>query len=363
MGSIALIRQTLYDARWYRNAHETSKTNSVIERPQQNASLEALTAPLAGRQAIIFQANTEQDYLRTAKIRDEFSLRVIGLGNGFEYRRAAQLKSLSMPMIVPINFPAAPEIENPDSAIDVPLETLQHWEQAPSNLNYLNQAGVEFTITAQGLRDPGKEFWANLRQAVRRGLPADQALAGLTTVPAKLIGASQQLGTLEVGRLANLTIANGNLFENENAEIEIAFVEGRPYPTSAHDRADLRGRWAVTDSNITSQWDISGTKLKPQLKLDGAVCDLNVRGRQAVITLPCKKTEVTVNPDKTAYPLRPSQTIVADFSGETLRGSIQIASGKQTPWSAQRVAAFVEPAAAADAGSKTEELPPALTKS
>lgn len=364
MGSIALIRQTFYDARWYRNAHETSKTNAASERPQQNASLEALAAPLAGRQAIIYQATTEQDYLRTAKIRDEFSLRVIGLGNGFEYRRAAQLKSLSMPMIVPINFPAPPEIENPDSAIDVPLETLQHWEQAPSNLSYLNQAGVEFAITAQGLRDPGKEFWTNLRQAIRRGLPADQALAGLTTVPAKLIGASQQLGTLEVGRLANLIIANGNLFENDNAEIETAFVEGRPYPTSAHDRADLRGRWTVTDGNTTSQWDISGTKLKPQLKLDGAVCDLNVRGRQAVITLPCKKTEVAGNPVSAVSTQGSLQTIVADFNGETLRGSIQTASGKQAPWSAQRVAAFIEPAgAAATAGPQKEVLPPALANS
>ena len=363
MGSIALIRQTFYDARWYRNAHETTKTNSTFERPQQNASLEALAAPLAGRQAIIYQANTEQDYLRTAKIRDEFSLSVIGLGNGFEYRRAAQLKSLSMPMIVPINFPAPPEIENPDSAIDVPLETLQHWEQAPSNLSYLNQAGIEFAITAQGLRDPGKEFWANLRQTIRRGLPADQALAGLTTVPAKLIGASQQLGTLEVGKLANLIIANGNLFENDNAEIETAFVEGRAYPMPAQDRADLRGLWAVTDGDTTSQWDIGGTRLKPQLKLEGAVCDLNVRGLQAVITLPCKKTEVTPNSDKTASSLRPSQTIIADFGTETLRGSIQNASGKQTPWSAQRVAAFVEPVGSAETGPKKEVLPPALTNS
>lgn len=378
MGAIALIRQTFYDARWYHGAHEYAQTHPAAERPQPNASLEALFATLAastaGRQAIIFQSNSEQDYLRTAKIRDEFSLRVIGLGNGFEYRRAAQIKSLTMPMIVPINFPAPPEIENPDSAIDVPLETLQHWEQAPSNLGYLHQAGVEFAITAQGLRDPGKEFWSNLRLAVRRGLPADQALAGLTTTPAKLIGASRQLGSLEVGKLANLIIANGDLFANDQAEIETTFVEGRPYYTAVYDRIDVRGRWNIVSSNPPVQWEIGGTQSKPQLKLDGGVCDLNVRARQVVMMLPCTKPDkkadagegvaaastatATATATATSAPLSPAQTIVADFNNDALRGSIQIASGASSVWSAQRVAAFIEPASVPKAALKKETMPP-----
>lgn len=94
-------------------------------------------------------------------------------------------------------------IENPDSAIDVALEQLQHWEQAPSNLAMLHSAGIEFAITANGLPDTAKNFWPQLRLAVRRGLPGDQALAALTTAPARLIGSHQTLGTLEPGRMAN----------------------------------------------------------------------------------------------------------------------------------------------------------------
>ncbi|HEY1090509.1 MAG TPA: hypothetical protein VGE47_05405, partial [Burkholderiaceae bacterium] len=143
MGAIALTRQTWNDARWYGQANVGS------ERREVNSSLAALQAPLAGKQNVIFQADDEQDYLRIAKLRDEFALKVLLQGNGYEYRRAAQLKTLGMPVIVPLNYPAAPEIENPDLAGDVPLQALQHWELAPSNLALLAEAGVEFTVSAR----------------------------------------------------------------------------------------------------------------------------------------------------------------------------------------------------------------------
>jgi imidazolonepropionase-like amidohydrolase len=363
MGAIALQRQTFYDARWYRGAHDFYRGKSTVgERPQENASLDALSAALAGRQLVIHQAESEQDFLRIAKIRDEFSLRSVALGNGFEYRRAQQLKSLALPVIVPINFPPPPEIENPDSAMDVGLEVLQHWEQAPSNLVNLQKTGVEFVITSTGLREPAKDFWTNIRLAVRRGLSPSSAIAALTTVPAKLIGASGKIGTLEPGHLANLIIANGDLFDANEAsdknpaEIEIAFVEGRPYPTPAYERMDVRGKWKIVQANKTVEWDITGTKAKPVLKLDGANCDIRVRGRQLVLTLPCGKN------------IGDTETIVAEFSADQLRGTAQQASGKLQIWTAQKVAPFVasntEPVANSGAPAPIKDvMPPPLPSS
>jgi hypothetical protein len=122
MGAIALARQSLYDARWY------GSNTKIGERTETNAALEALDAVVRGKQTLFYQADNEQDYQRVAKIRDEFNLRTALVGNGYEYRRAAQLKSLNMSVVVPLNFPTAPEIDNPDTAIDVPLDSLQHWE-------------------------------------------------------------------------------------------------------------------------------------------------------------------------------------------------------------------------------------------
>ncbi len=330
MGAIALARQTLYDARWYAN-----KTAADKERSETNTTLEALLPLVSGKQAAFYAADSEQDYLRIAKLRDEFNLRVVLQGNGHEYRRAAQLKSLAMPLLVPLNFPQAPEIENPDLEIDVSLEALQHWEQAPSNLAILNKAGVEFSVSPHGLRDI-KEFWPQMRLAVRRGLSADHALAAVTTIPAKTIGANQ-LGTLEVGKLANIVVATGDLFGSDQAEIDMLFIDGNPHTTAVHDRFDVRGTWRIGADNQAAdnkavEWIITGSRQRPTLSLEGGACELNLRGRQLVVSLPCGKS-----------PVGEKQIVVADqTASEGLRGTSQSSRGI-VAWTATRTAAFVEP--------------------
>lgn len=340
MGSIALIRQTLFDARWYRNAVDVSATGaSLRERPEANASLDALASTLAGRQPVFYVADDEQAYQRIAKVRDEFGLRVVVQGNGHEYRRAQQLKTLALPVIVPLTFPLPPDVENPDTALDSSIQALQHWEQAPSNLALLNQAGVEFAVTPAGLKDMKKEFWQRLRESVRRGLPADKALAGLTTVPAKLIGEQRRLGSLDAGRIANIIVARGDLFTDDNAAIELAFVDGQPYTTEAWGRFDPRGTWETGSAPTTSGgtvWNITGTLAKPQLKLNGVACALALRGNQLVARFPCAAGD--------AAGANASEVIVAEGRSDTLQGTSQLSEGVLRPWTAKRTAVFVEPA-------------------
>lgn len=342
MGSIALIRQTLFDARWYRNAIDVSaKGASLRERPEANASLDALASALAGRQPVFYVADDEQAYQRIAKVREEFGLRVVVQGNGHEYRRAQQLKTLALPVIVPLTFPRVPDVENPDTALDSSTQALEHWEQAPSNLALLNQAGVEFAVTPAGLNDVKKEFWQRLREAVKRGLPADKALAGLTTVPAKLIGEQRRLGSLAAGRIANIIVARGDLFTDDNAAIELAFVDGQPYTTEAWGRFDPRGTWEIGSAPTTSGatlWNITGTLAKPQLKLNGVACALALRGNQLIARFPCAADD--------AAGANASEVIVAEGRSDTLQGTSQLSAGVLRPWTATRTAVFVEPAPA-----------------
>ena len=338
-GAMALLRQTLNDARWYGTAVAAAEKQGG-ERVEPNATLEALGPVVDGRQLVVFAAADEQDYSNLARLRDEFKLRLIAQGNGFEYRRAAQLKAAGLPVIVPLAYPAAPEVENPDSALDVSLQTLQHWEQAPSNLVLLDRAGVSYAISASGLADPRKDFWPRLRSAVQRGLPADQALAALTTVPARLLGEQARLGTLEAGRIANLVVASGDLFSSDDARVELAFVDGNPLTTDAWDRFDARGSWAVDAAGAAGtpqRWEITGSADKPALRIDGGACDLSLRGRQVIVRLPCGPAA------------GPASTIVAEGRGTRLLGTLQAGNGVQQPWSAQRVAAFADKAAAPEA--------------
>ncbi|RVU47588.1 amidohydrolase family protein [Rubrivivax rivuli] len=347
MGAIALMRQTFLDARWQARALAAPATLAAGERLEPNATLQALLPALEGRQPVIHVADDEQDYLRIARLRDEFKLRSVVQGNGFEYRRAAQLKALALPVIVPLAYPARPEVDNPDSALDVSLAALQHWEQAPSNLALIDRAGVPFAVTAAGLRDAKRDFWPRLRQAVRRGLPAERALAGLTTVPAGLVGEAARLGTLEAGRIANLVVARGDLFTSDEAEIELAFVDGRPLATEVAERGDVRGTWAVDGSGETLT--ITGTRAAPRLQRDGAPCDLAQRGTDWVLRLPCGRPGATGPAAEGAAP--PSQ-VVAALRGDRWAGTLQVGDGPLQAWSARRAA----PAAPAPAASAAVAL-------
>ncbi|HEU0204021.1 MAG TPA: hypothetical protein VFR86_26735, partial [Burkholderiaceae bacterium] len=328
MGAIALIRQTLYDARWQAAAPDP-QTAGDLERREANASLEALAPLLARRQPLIYAAVDELDFQRIAAVRDEFKLRVVAFGNGYEYRRAAQLRADALPVIVPLAFPKPPEVENPDHALDTPLQALQHWEQAPSNPALLERAGVEFAVTAFGLEKAQKDFWPRVREAVLRGWSPQQALASLTTIPARLIGEQTRLGALERGRIANVVVASGDLFTNEDAVVELLFVDGVPFTTKAYDRFDPRGTWSVTSAGQTSSWQIGGTAAKPTLSIEGAECDLNVERRQVVVHLPCGKSASGA-----------TVTIVAEGRQATLRGTSQKTDDPLQPWAATRTARF-----------------------
>jgi imidazolonepropionase-like amidohydrolase len=323
MGSIALQRQTLLNAQW------AAGPAPLGERREFNAGLAALAPVLAGRQPVIHEALDEEALLRMARLRDEFKLKLIAQGNGAEYRKAAQLRELGLPVIVPLAYPAAPEVEQPESALDVPLHQLQHWERAPGNAAALQAAGVEFAIATHGVRDLKKDFWPRLRQAVQRGLAPDAALAALTTTPARLLG-QPRLGRLAPGQIAHVVVASGDLFTSEQAEVEIAFVDGQPLTTEAWERFDARGQWIVKPSDGAEQrWQIAGTRARPTLLVDGRACELQQRGRELLLRWPC---------DGGAH-----ESLRLEGRGTTLTGALTRGDGRTQPWTATRVAAFEPP--------------------
>jgi imidazolonepropionase-like amidohydrolase len=337
MGAIALVRQTLYDARWHHNSKAQPAGSARLEAQE---SLDALIPVTLALQPLIYRAEDEQSFARIVALRTEFGIRAIALGNGYEYRSRDTLAASRLPVIVPLAFPAPPEVENPDAALDVALETLSHWEQAPSNLALLQRSGVEFAITASGLKRAQRDFWPRLRQAIKRGLPAAQALAALTTTPARLIGEGQRLGTLEAGRIANIVVAQGDLFDSDDAQVELAFVDGNPYPTPAAERFDPRGRWQISGAASDAVITITGSAMRPRVLAaapGGADCDVVVNGTQIVWRQPCG-----------AGTAEPAKVIVAEGRADELIGSVQTTPGALQPWQARRIAPHTGSNAEAD---------------
>ena len=245
MGTVALMKQTFMDAEWYIRAWAAyERSGRSILPPETSEALAALGAAVQGRQPVLFQAGSEEEYLRAHAIATEFKLTPWFRGSGDEYRLVDLLKGRTQPLIIPLNFPDAPEVSNPEAALNVSLGQLRHWYLAPTNAAQLAAANVPFAITTDGLSSLN-QFLPNLRIAVSRGLAPDKALAALTTTPAGWLGIERTHGTIAPGKVANLVIADGDLF-TEEASVQDVWVQGTRYGVTRAPQVDPRGTWNIT---------------------------------------------------------------------------------------------------------------------
>lgn len=279
MGAIALIRQSLHDARWHHAASHW-KGRTPIQRPEANAALSALHPAATGAQRVFFQLDDEADVGRVAQIGQEFDLDLVMLGTGHEYRVLPQARAAKATFVLPLGFPEPPAVENAETALNITLAELEHWEQAPANPARVAAAGIDIAFTTRGLKEPEKQFWSNLRRAVRAGLPEADALRALTTTPAALVGESARLSRIAPGQLANLVIADAGLFHDDSAHLFEVWVEGERHELAALTPADASGEWRLqwADARGPAQWqvkrsgdrfDISAAEHSFKAKLDG----------------------------------------------------------------------------------------------
>ena len=248
MGTIALMRQTFMDAEWYirANAAYEASGRSILP-PERSEALGALAEAVQAKQPVLFETDSEEEYLRAQRIAAEFKLVPWYRGNGTEYRLVDVLKGRTQPLIVPLNFPDAPDVSSPELARNVTLAAMRHWYLAPTNPAQLAAAGIPFALTTDGLSTL-TQFLPNLRLAVSRGLAADKALAALTTVPAGWLGIERTHGTIAVGKVANLIVAEGDLFTQDVAVRDV-WVQGSRYGVTRPPQIDPRGTWAITSSD------------------------------------------------------------------------------------------------------------------
>ncbi len=264
MGAYALVRQAFYDADWYGKAWDMYKADPALTRPERNDALAALQDHLGGKGLVVIDAPNEWYLLRADRIAREFSLRAAVLGSGREYRRLEEVAKTGRTIILPLELPKPPDVTSAEAAANATLDQLMHWDIAPENAGRVAAAGVQIALTAHGLKE---EFLPAVRKAVAHGLGKDAALAAVTTTPAKLLGVESELGTLEAGRLGNVVVADGDLFEKKTKLHEV-WVDGRRYRFIQPPRVDVRGKWelklAAGDQELaTSIMELAGEEKKP----------------------------------------------------------------------------------------------------
>jgi imidazolonepropionase-like amidohydrolase len=228
MGAVAAVRQTFLDAQHY--ALEQASQQKRPSARQFNLSLEALAPVTAKKMRVVFDPKDALLVDRAARIAQEMDLDYFIVSSGEEWRRPDLAKAIKVPFIVPLNFPVVPKIPTDDDWSQVTLDELRAWDWAPENPAVLHNQGLEIALTTSGLTEK-KDFRKNLRLAVDRGLSETNALAALTTVPAKLCGLDKLLGTIEAGKQANLTVVNGKGYFDPESKVHSVWIDGRFYRT------------------------------------------------------------------------------------------------------------------------------------
>ena len=268
MGVVALMRQTILDAQWYRDAHAAYASNPGQDRPEDNEALAALDDVIARSQAVLMNVADDHAFLRAARLAEEFGLRFLVKGSGHEDRLLEAIRAVGVPVILPVDFPQSGDlsVSAPEDAIDVTLETLRHWDLAPGNPGRLNRAGIPIALSSTGL-EKTSDFHDRVREAIAHGLDYESALAALTTTPASMLGLSSQLGTLEPGKLANMTITDGPLFA-EDVNVQDVWVAGDRHVVTPRPVVDPRGAWLVVLQGDSLSLAIDGSLKAPKGTID-----------------------------------------------------------------------------------------------
>jgi len=249
MGSIALLRQTYLDAKWYATKPAGEGVNLSLESFNANASLPQ-----------IFVADDKWSALRADRIAKEFGTQYIIRGADNGYQRIDELAKTKAIYIIGVDFPAALDVEDPNDARFVSLADMKHWELAPTNPAAFEKAGINFSITSTDMKD-SKQFLANLRKAVQYGLSETKALEAITKTPATILGVYDQVGSLDAGKLANFIITTDPLFSSNSKIIE-NWIQGNKYDVNPNEWNNYAGKYslAVNNNGATTTYSVEVKK-------------------------------------------------------------------------------------------------------
>ena len=321
MGSMALLRQVYFDMDWYRKGNSNTK----------DLSLEAL---IKNEKLIqIFAAEDKLNSLRASKIAKEFGLTYILKGAGNEFERLDEIKKTNAVFIIPINFPAAYDVSNPYQASQMELADLRFWNQAPANLKILADNGIVFALTTDKLKKT-EDFRTNLLRAIKFGFDATKALECLTTIPARLLGKSDEVGSLKTGSLANFVITSGAIFDEKTIFYE-NWVQGSKYIINDINAKDIRGNYDLTVDNIAFKWKIDG----------------EIAAQKSEITTTDKKkvsSKLVISSNWLSAIIRPKDSISPGFirltgyieNNKNLSGKAILFNGSEVNWNAIKTSDF-----------------------
>lgn len=279
MGVFSTLRQMMLDAQRYRDAMQNYERNPRgTRRPDTDRSLAALIPVVDGRMPVVMIANSEREINRALDLASEFKLKVIIAGGQEAEKVADRLAKQDVPVLLSLNLPRRTTAAMPEADPE-PMRVLRERVEAQQTAGRLAKAGVRFGFQSGSMAN-STDFLVNANKTIEHGLQPLDALRAFTIWPAEILGVKDQLGSIEVGKIANLTVTRGDLFDR-NSRITHVFIDGRPVdlrPAApggpmglGQGRNTLAGSWTVVVNTAQGDRTISLTLQQEGERLTGSI--------------------------------------------------------------------------------------------
>jgi imidazolonepropionase-like amidohydrolase len=209
------LRDVLRDAQAYGKAAAARTGDRNVKRFDRDLILEALVPVVEGRVPVVMHASQARDIKAAIEFADEFKLKMILSGGNDVARMIPELKSRNIPVLL------GPILSLPQREDD-PYDLLY------SNAKALHDAGIRFAIQTQDAHN-SRNLPYNAASAAAFGLPKDVALKAITIYPAEIFGVADRIGSLEVGKQANVILTDGDPLEIRT-NVRRVFIDGEEIP-------------------------------------------------------------------------------------------------------------------------------------
>jgi imidazolonepropionase-like amidohydrolase len=327
MGAIAYVRQVWLDANWSSQAKANYEKNPRgVERPRYDHSTEALNEALQKHAVILISGNSVLEIRRAVVLGEEWKVNSVIYGGQMSYEVAPEIAAKRVPVLVDLKWPEAVKDGDPEDV--PPLRTLRFRDRAPSSPAALEKAGVKFAFYSGGIA-AAKDILPAVKKSIDAGLSPDAALRALTLSPAEIFGVAEVLGSIEKGKIANLVVTDGDLFDKKT-KVKMVFVDGRkfevrePLRPSEPPKGDLTGKWKLTTSTPDGVEELTADlSMETDGTLTGTVSSPQ-RGTGSVFSgyVSEDKFSFTIN-----LPINGSPADVrftGTFEGNSMKGSINV---------------------------------------
>jgi imidazolonepropionase-like amidohydrolase len=211
-------RELLRDAKAYSLRKTQYEANQSRTFAASKGNLEALQPVLAGTLRLWLLADRASDIEAALALAKEFTLKIVIVGGAEAWMLADRLAAANVPVMA--------------GAMNNIPTTFSTLGQRQENAGLLRAAGVPVALVGNGPGDEESYNVRNIRQeagnAVAYGMKWDDALRAVTLAPAEVLGVADKVGSLRVGRSANVVVWSGDPFEF-GTRAEHVYVHGVEY--------------------------------------------------------------------------------------------------------------------------------------